>query len=299
MFKGIFNMLNNNVLSESVIRRALYEAVDKMITEDRNELDDGTVEIDNFQNVRDIMKFNNNGDTLYFVELIKRKKDNPAMMSSREFVKQFYFKSADDFNNAETTIKTLCQQLNARAYIYMNARSAAMVDKYTKIYADRFRRNKRLAAHFGNNPMAFAAGRSFDAPDRPLCFVDIDSDDFNDISAAMKIIQDAGIKPLFAYRSMNNGLHVILPNKDDAKKLDFSSINGDLSGLSQFAKNNAKVSVEIDKPTLLYASLKPNGYGKQAARLQKFINQRDQNRQQGGNNNRGRRYNNNGQRRHP
>ena len=267
-------------ITESIISKALHESINEfmiseMVGEDRTELDDGTVEIDNFQNVREIMKFSNPGDTTYFVELIKRKKDNPDMMDSREFIKQFYFRSEQEFNNAEQSIKNLCQQLGCRAYIYLNARSKAVIDKYTKIYADRFRRNRNMARHFGNNPMAFAAGRSFDAPDRPLCFVDIDSDDFNDISMAMKIIQDAGIQPLFAYRSMNNGLHVILPNKDDAKKLDFSPINGNLNGLSQFYKNNAKISVEIDKPTLLYASLKPNGYGAQQARLAKAIQRRD------------------------
>ena len=278
------------IINESIIKNALRQAINEMVDEDRTEAPDGTVEIDNFQNVREIMNFANPGDTLYFVELIKRKKDNPDMLDSRQFVKQFYFKDENEFNNAEGTIKTLCQQLGARAYIYLNARSKAMVDKYTKIYTDRFAKNRRMAQHFGNNPMAFAAGRSFDAPDRPLCFVDIDSDDFKDISLAMKIIQDAGIKPLFAYRSMNNGLHVILPNKDDAKKLDFTPINGNLNGLSQFYKNNAKVSVEIDKPTLLYASLKPNGYDAQAARFAKAIQRRDNKQKQ---------YNKNKNRRHP
>lgn len=262
-------------LDESLIRRVLRESINEMMDEDRVESRDGIVEIDNFDNVRDIMNFSKPGDTIYFVEIIKRKKDNPDMLDSRQFIKQFYFKDEDEFNNAEASIKTLCQQLGARAYIYLNARSKAAIDKYTKIYADRFSKNRKMAQHFGNNPMAYAAGRSFDAPDRPLCFVDIDSDDFNDISMAMKIIQDAGIKPLFAYRSMNNGLHVILPNKDDAKKLDFTPINGNLNGLSQFYKNNAKISVEIDKPTLLYASLKPNGYGAQQARFQRAVNRRD------------------------
>jgi len=268
------------LIKEEIIAKALRSAINEMMDEDRIEQQDGTVEIDNFENVRQIMNFANPGDTIYFVELIKRKKDNPDMMDSRQFVKQFYFKDENEFNNAEQSIKNLCQQLNCRAYIYLNARSKAMVDKYTKIYSDRFARNRKMARHFGNNPMAFAAGRSFDAPDRPLCFVDIDSDDFKDISMAMKIIQDAGITPLFAYRSMNNGLHVILPNKDDAKKLDFTPINGNLNGLSQFYKNNAKVSVEIDKPTLLYASLKPNGYGAQAARFAKAVQRRDKAQQQ-------------------
>lgn len=274
------------IIDESIIKNALRHAINEMMDEDRVESQDGTVEIDNFENVRQIINFVNPGDTTYFVELIRRKKDNPDMLDSRQFVKQFYFRSTDEFNNAEQSIKTLCQQLGARAYIYLNARSKAMIDKYTKIYADRFAKNRKMARHFGNNPMAFAAGRSFDEPDRPLCFVDIDSDDFKDISMAMKIIQDAGIKPLFAYRSMNNGLHVILPNKDDAKKLDFTPINGNLNGLSQFYKNNAKVSVEIDKPTLLYASLKPNGYDAQNARFAKAVNRRDQAMQQNKNNNR-------------
>ena len=268
------------ILNESIIRKALMESINEMMDEDRTEQQDGTVEIDNFENVRQIMNFSNPGDTIYFVELIKRKKDNDDMMDYRQFIKQFYFKDENEFNNAEQSIKTLCQQLNCRAYIYLNARSKAMIDKYTKIYSDRFAKNRKMAKHFGNNPMAFAAGRSFDEPNRPLCFIDIDSDDFKDISMAMKIIQDAGIKPLFAYRSINNGLHVILPNKDDAKKLDFTPINGNLNGLSQFYKNNAKVSVEIDKPTLLYASLKPNGYDAQANRLARAMQRRDRAQQQ-------------------
>lgn len=272
--------MRNVIINEFTIKNALRYAINKMLNEERTEMEDGTVEVDNFQNVREIMNFTKPGDTLYFVELIKRKKDNPDMTVSREFIKQFYFLSEKEYNDAEPTIKTLCQQLKCRAYIYLNARSKAIVDKYTKIYTDRFAKNKKLAKRFGNNPMAFAAGRSFDAPDRPLCFIDIDSDDFKDISMAMKIIQDAGIKPLFAYRTMNNGLHVILPNKDDAKKLDFTPITGDLSGLSQFYKNNAKVSIEIDKPTLLYSSLIPNGYDEQIERLDAGIQQRDKQQQQ-------------------
>jgi hypothetical protein len=125
--------------------------------------------------------------------------------------------------------------------------------------------------------MAIAAGRSFDnvleGPERSICFVDVDSDNQNDINKTMSIIQKAGIKPLFAYRSLNNGIHIILPNKEDAKKLDFTPITGDLRGLGRRAKMNAKVSLEIDKSTLLYAFLTPQGYGKQNARFAKLSGQ--------------------------
>lgn len=257
-------------IDENVVRRIVRESINRLINEDRTEMNDGSVEIDNFENVKEILKFTKPDDTIYFCEIIKRDKDNPGQKSqfyAGQYLKQFYFKSLDEFEQAEGEIKNLCKKENARAYIYLNARSKAEIDKWTAINAQRFRKHPKMRQVFGNNPKAYAAGRSFDAPNRPLCFIDIDSDDFNDIKAAMKIIQDAGIKPLFAYRSLNNGLHIVLPDKEAAKKLDFSSITGDLTGLSKRAKMNAKVGVEIDKPTLLYACLKPQGYDAQNQRF--------------------------------
>ena len=88
----------------------------------------------------------------------------------------------------------------------------------------------------------------------------------------LKIIEYCGIKPLYTYRSLNNGIHIILPNYQDVKKIEkyFEIINGDLSGMGRRVKMNAKVGVEIDKPVLLYACLTPQGYGKQQARFAKW-----------------------------
>jgi hypothetical protein len=46
-----------------------------------------------------------------------------------------------------------------------------------------------------------------------------------------------------------------------------------LKGLGRRAHLNAKVSLEIDKSTLLYAFLKPQGYGKQNARFARLAGQ--------------------------
>jgi len=263
------------IIKESTIKSIVRNAIREYLSEDRTEFDNGMVEVDNFDAVKNIMNFSHPGDTIYFVEIIKRQKDNPGMNHSRQFLKQYYFESAEDFAAAEQEIKNICKNNGARAYIYLNARSKKAIDYWTNEYLKRFRHHPNMARRFNNNAKALAAGRSFDAPDRPLCFVDVDSDDFKDIASVMKIIRDAGITPLHAYRSMNNGLHIILPDKDAAKKLDFSSINGDLSGLSQFYKNNAKVSLEIDKPTLLYAVLSPNGYDAQRKRFAKGLSMRN------------------------
>ena len=72
---------------------------------------------------------------------------------------------------------------------------------------------------------------------------------------------------------MNNGIHIILPDKEAAKKLDFTPITGNLKGLGRRAQMNAKVSLEIDKSTLLYAFLTPQGYAKQNARFARLSSQ--------------------------
>ena len=261
------------IISESMIRNALRQTINEMMGEDRMEFSNGVVEIDNFDNIREMMKFDNPGDTIYFVQIMKRDKDNPGQHSQRNaatYLKNYFFKSMDEFNAAEKEIKMICTKENARATIFLNPRSKAVIDKYTSNYLRRVRGNRETA-------MAIAAGRSFDqvleGPERSICFVDVDSADQNDINMAMKIIQNAGITPLFAYRTVNNGIHIILPDKEAAKRLDFTPITGNLAGLGRRAKMNAKVSLEIDKSTTLYVCLRPQGYDKQNARFAKLSGQ--------------------------
>ena len=259
---------------KNIIKEMVINTLDNL-NEDRTELDDGSVEIDNFDNCVNLMKFEHPGDTIYFVQIIKRDKDNPGMHSqfaARQYIKEYYFKTADEFINAKGEIKTLCKSLNARAYIYLNPRSKTVVDQYTQREMNKYRHNRYLQNRYGGHEMAVAAGRSLDIPERPLCFLDIDSDDFNIIRKVQEMLKDAGITPLFAYRSLNNGLHIILPDKEAAKKLDLSIVNGKGYDRTQRMKMNATVGLEIDKPTLLYANLTPQGYGRQQARFNRMKN---------------------------
>ena len=268
-------------LTESDLYNIIKESVNILLnenieTEDRTELADGYVEVDNYQAIGNLLEFKKPNDTIYFVQIIKRDKDNPGQKSrynAAKYLKEYYFEGIDEFLNAEQEIKSLCKKENARAYIYMNARSKAVVDKWTQINLQRMNKHRGMMDKFVGNAKALAAGRSFDDPSRPLCFIDVDSDDQRDIDMTLQIIKYMGIEPLYTYRSLNNGIHIILPNVEDAKKLKFDIINGDLRGKSRRVKMNAKVGLEIDKPVLLYACLKPQGYGKQQARFAKWANQ--------------------------
>ena len=260
------------------IKKAVRWSIMSVLNEDRIEHQNGMVEVDNFDAVKNIMEFKDPNDTLYFVQIVKRDKDNPGQKSefnAAMYLKEYYIKSVKEFEGLEYEIKSICAKENARAYVWLNPRSQAMVDQYTKVNMSRWKRNPKEGRRFGWKAKALAAGKGLDVPERPLCFIDVDSDDRKEITMVMDIIKKAGIKPLYAYRSLNNGMHIILPDKEAAKKLDFSPINGNLQGLGRVAKMNAKVGVEIDKPTLLYACLKPQGYDKQQARFAKLANRKN------------------------
>lgn len=260
-------------LTESDLRNIIKESVTKILDEDRNVLPSGHVEVDNFEAISKLLDFKKYKDTIYFVMIAKRDKDNPGQHSrynAAQYLKEYYFEGVDEFLAAEKEIKDLCRRENARAYVYLNARSKAIIDQWTQINMQRMNRHKAMRDKFQGNAKALAAGRSLDDPSRPLCFIDVDSDDPKDIDMAMHIIKYSGIEPLYAYRSLNNGIHIVLPDVEEAKKLKFDIINGDLSGKSRRVKMNAKVGLEIDKPVLLYACLKPQGYGKQQARFAKW-----------------------------
>lgn len=262
-----------NLLIEKIVKHTIKQYINEMIDEDRTEFDDGTVEVDNFDAIGKLLDFKNPNDTVYFVQIVKRDKDNPDQHSrynAATYLKEYYFEGIDEFKNAEQEIKTLCKNENARAYIWMNARSKKVIDQWTQINLQRMQKHYKMNQKFQGNAKALAAGRSLDDPSRPLCFVDVDSDDPKDIDMTLKIIEYHGIKPLYTYRSLNNGIHIILPNAEDAKKLKFDIINGDLRGKGRRVKMNAKVGLEIDKPVLLYAHLKPQGYEKQHARFAKW-----------------------------
>lgn len=259
---------------KNIIKEQVINTLDKL-NEDRTELDDGSVEIDNFDTCANLMKFDHPGDTIYFVKIIKRDKDNPGMKStfgSCTYLKEYYFKSIDEFMAAKDEIKMLCKAMNGRAYIHLNPRSKTIIDKYTQIELNKIAKNPYLRKKYGGHEMALAAGRSFDTPDRPICLLDIDTDDMNVIRKIWQMLKEKDITPLTAYRSLNNGLHLILPDVQKAKELDLSIVNGKDYNKTGLMRVSAPVCLEIDLPAILYCCLKPQGYDQQVSRYNNLRN---------------------------
>lgn len=255
----IQNESNTNLLKNR-LQKVITESIKSALFEDRTIELDGRVTIDNFDKVKELLIKPENADDIWFVQIVKRHKDNPHQYFQKnacEYIASYYIHNVNELEEKENEIKAVCHATNSRAYIHPNKRSLVSISDYANnVLKPRFKKFNNK--YYMGNEMDIAAGQSKDWDDRKLCFLDIDSDDERIYKKVMNLLKQNNIKPLWEYRSMNNGWHILLPDKNEAKNIDFSVIdNGQNFG------RFATVSLEIDKMILLYASLKPNGYGVQ------------------------------------
>lgn len=68
-----------------------------------------------------------NENSFYFLEIIKRRKENPEMTKHASVIRDFYIYSVEELTKLEGKIVELCNQHNARAYFRINVRDARKI----------------------------------------------------------------------------------------------------------------------------------------------------------------------------
>ena len=86
--------------------------------------------VDNFNIVRQWMKFDSD-DEFFFIRVLIRGKDGHLVNGNNvnRTIKYYTVRSLDEFNIIESEIKTLCKEFNARAYIHYSKRSFRQVGR--------------------------------------------------------------------------------------------------------------------------------------------------------------------------
>lgn len=82
--------------------------------------------VDNFELIRNALSFRNE-KSFYFVQVLKRKKENPEMKSYSRPIESFYVFSKESLDAYMPHIIEKCEQNRARAYIKMNCLDAERV----------------------------------------------------------------------------------------------------------------------------------------------------------------------------
>ena len=78
--------------------------------------------MNNFLRIKELLKFDD-PDKFYFIQILKRRKDNPGMGKDMCNIDNFCVYSIQDYERYESRIIDVCERNNARAYIRLNRRS--------------------------------------------------------------------------------------------------------------------------------------------------------------------------------
>lgn len=88
----------------------------------KNNIPLNNVEIDNYLQIKNLLDFESDDD-FYFLQIIRRKKENPSLGSNSKTIKTFYISNLEYYKSKIEEIKSLCRLYNARACINLNRRS--------------------------------------------------------------------------------------------------------------------------------------------------------------------------------
>ena len=242
--------------------------------------------VDNFDLVEDYMEFNS-PDDVYFVQIIKRWKDNKdkpgadswkakgkqqgSYHSGAEYLSYYLIHSASELKALKPQIVKQCVSNNARAYITINSRNEAQTTAYMKKFVQRFNdpndpRVKNAEAILYGMPKTGPAWRN----ERFKVLVDVDTtrdakvklpngQTVNIWKETEKRLDDLGIKVAAKYETPSGGLHLILNNKNNRNLSSFYKGLTDFDGGRDLDKL-ATVHPSEDVKMVLYSNVATPGY---------------------------------------
>ncbi len=188
--------------------------------------------IDNYQQIKRLLKFDD-PDKFYFLQILKRRKDNPELGRDMKLIDNRFYYSMQAFEEDENDIKDLCTITNSRAYLRLNRRSSSQVAlkclarTADLISSQNFKDVKRCY---------LSVCGEFQSEENKTWIVDLDGDP--DVERIIKVINDLEppIHKTQALIPTKNGKHLISkPFRKD-----------------EFRKMFPEIDIHTDNPTLLF-----------------------------------------------
>jgi len=203
--------------------------------------------MDNRENILPLLNFSD-PDKFYFIQIYKRRKDNPGMDKDMKVLGNYAIFSRDQFDKTFEEIKNICDSNNARAYIRLNRRSQK---KCALQMLARIAKMISMDQYNVKNLYWSIAGEFPDEEDKTWLF-DIDYIDFEAESGKRhldsieekitRLQRECGRVPMLIKIPSKNGYHLI------TRPFDISQLKKTLDILER------RVDHHKDNPTILYTA---------------------------------------------
>lgn len=193
------------------------------------------MKINNFELIKKLLTFNDI-DKFYFVQIFKRRKDNPELKTNNKVIDSFYVYTEEQFNSCQSKIIDICNQHNARAYIRLNKRSDKKIAlKLLAKLADRISNNE-----YKVRDLYESIAGEFHSEENKTWIVDVDSDYLEKINDIEEFV-------IFLQQEINR---IPICNKIPTKT-GYHLITGCFN-IQQFKPIYPKLEILKDNPTVLY-----------------------------------------------
>jgi len=189
--------------------------------------------VDNTEQIKTMLSFDD--DDFYFIQILKRRKDNPSLEKNSVVVKNFYIDSFENYEKLIPQIIDICNTENARAYIRLNKRNYKHLGmKMIKRVADYISSNNYKSLR---NAFDAVVGE-FHCDKDKTWVVDVDGYDASGQSFYELIDFIAGLQknPMVKTIQTKTGVHLITRPFNKAV----------------FKQNYPHIEIKTDNPTILF-----------------------------------------------
>ena len=271
------NGKNKNIinLDEGVLRKMIVKILNESF------INEGQTLIDNFDVWGDLLNCTD-PDQFYFVQIIKRYKDNKGMSKTGNYHAggeygeysngtAFKVRNKADLMNIKQKVISYCNANNARAYITANPRSDKAINAFLPTYRKRSGINTNDPRYI-HAPEILAGQAKHDAvnfPERKRLMLDVDTTDKRVWRITKAIIQSYNIPIEKEFATPSGGLHIMLPDSyapdipELIKDLYVFDAETDKNGQRDFfpdKKFKQTVHANFDGKFILYSNVQTAGY---------------------------------------
>jgi hypothetical protein len=259
-------------INEIQLRNLIKESIEKVLSEAV------TNKVDNFDMISNMLNLTD-PDQFYFVQIIKRWKDNSDKGMTKNMGDTYHaggdygnfkngtafkVRTAQELQSLKQQIVSYCDKNNARAYITSNPRSQSAIDGFKQSYLDRLKRHNRGVlpkyADYAEEILAAQAKEDASWTDRPRFFLDIDTKDQRIWNITKAILKHYNITIENEYTTPSGGLHVVIPNRFAIQNL--RKVIEELrvfDGFKDMGKHQT-VHANFDGKLILYSNVDTAGY---------------------------------------
>ena len=197
---------------------------------------------DNFNQIENLLDFSEK-NSFYFIQIIKRRKENPDMTNGTYIIDNFYVYDKAELSRLREKIINQCEKHNARAYINLNKLDLETIALYTLKKITDLLVSKEYKAI--KNAYATTCG-SHSSEKNKRWIVDIDAEELPFKDKIIEIINDLHIQikkqnyKIIAEIPTRNGVHII---SNPFNLQDFKN---------KIKELGINIDVHKNSPTLLY-----------------------------------------------